>query len=134
MAAERPRRFYEKYGKEYAEVTSGIVVRGDLCVDPEGKNVRIGGIVEGSVSIPGVFQILEGGRCTGDVKAACVIVSGIVDGELHAEEKIELRQTAIVNGDIQSPHLAVAEGASFNGSIRSGECNMHSFKEQRSDS
>ena len=133
MTTDRPKRFYEKYGKEYSEVTSGIIVRGDLAADTGGGNIRISGTVDGAVDIPGVFHILEDGHCKGDIKAACVIVSGTVDGELHAEEKIELRPTAVVNGDIRSPHLAVAEGAAFNGSIKSGGCKQHTFKERRSN-
>ncbi len=46
-----------------------------------------------------------------------VIVFGKVDGKINARDKIELRKTGYVIGDLTSMGIAIEEGAYFKGSI-----------------
>lgn len=128
---QRPKRFYEKYGKEYAVLSEGFFLDGTLAADRPNANIRIGGVVEGDLAVSGVIHVLPTGVCRGSVKAPCIIVQGKVDGDLHAGEKIEFGDSAVINGDVTTPHLAVAAGCQFNGAIRSGACRRHDFTEKR---
>ncbi|MDH5191738.1 MAG: polymer-forming cytoskeletal protein, partial [Gammaproteobacteria bacterium] len=66
------------------------------------------------------------------IKARIVVVGGTVEGIIEATEKVELRATAQISGDINSPNIAMATGAVFE-----GDMHMHSdtrithFEEQR---
>ena len=54
-----------------------------------------------------------------DVDAGSINVEGTVNGNLHAADRVELRQSARLKGDIRASKLLVAEGASF-----IGQCNV----------
>ncbi|MEX2162932.1 MAG: polymer-forming cytoskeletal protein [Sulfuricaulis sp.] len=76
------------------------------------------GEVQGECDIEGVLVLGEGSRWTGNIRAVSVVVAGTVDGDIHATSKVELARTAIVRGKITSPVVAIARGASHDGSIR----------------
>ena len=128
---QRPKRFYDKYGSEYAVLPEGFSISGGVVASRKNSNIQVAGRIDGNIEVSGVVNVLPGGYCNGSVSAGCIIVSGKIEGELHAREKIELRETAYVHGDVLSPHLAVAEGCQFNGSIHSGSCQRHDFVEKR---
>ena len=49
--------------------------------------------------------------------AKALVVLGAVTGNIAAFEKVDIRDGGSVDGDIVSPHLAIAEGAHFCGSV-----------------
>ena len=54
-------------------------------------------------------------------KAKTVIVIGHVSGNVNGTERVEIQATGVVDGDVTSPRLVVAEGAVLNGSIHMGK-------------
>jgi len=44
-------------------------------------------------------------------------VSGNVDGGIQAGQRLEVRETAVVNGDLSTPKLLVAEGAHLTATV-----------------
>jgi len=93
-----------------------------------GKGTKVDGTItiEGSTRIDGtVIGKLESNDSvtigpTGSVKAAeikakVIIVGGKVEGNLHADEKVELQSKCEVVGDISSKSLLVEHGAIFHG-------------------
>ena len=46
-----------------------------------------------------------------------LVVFGLVDGNIHATGRIELRQSATVNGDILAARLSIEESASVRGRV-----------------
>ena len=55
-----------------------------------------------------------------DVEAGAIIVEGEVQGNLSANDRIELKQTARYEGDLRASKLVVDEGAVFNGHVSVG--------------
>lgn len=53
----------------------------------------------------------------GNIAAQTCSVSGTVKGNIAATEKLELKSTAVVEGNIQAPALHIEEGAVINGRI-----------------
>ena len=45
------------------------------------------------------------------------MVQGRVDGNLYGLERVELKKSAVLVGDIWTPHIAIEEGASLEGSV-----------------
>ena len=95
-----------------------------------GKSVGIRGELTGSedLFIDGKFEgtvTLRDSRLTVGPNAAIVadlhvrdlIVFGLVDGNFHATGRIELRQSAVVNGDIFASRLSIEESASVHGRV-----------------
>ena len=96
-------------------ISSGMKITGDLeCAGV----VKVDGRIDGSVT--GARQVLlgRGGGVHGNVIADEVVIGGVVDGAIHAAERLELQGTAVVNGDIETKSIIVLEGARINGVVR----------------
>ncbi|MCK4976264.1 MAG: polymer-forming cytoskeletal protein [Anaerolineales bacterium] len=94
---------------------SGVVWKGDLSGS---GGVRIEGAFEGDISLRGLLVVGETGRVTCDhLQAKVVIVAGAVRGDITAE-KVEIRSTGRVWGDVVTAGFATEEGAFLRGQIR----------------
>ena len=75
---------------------------------------RIDGEVEGEIHGK-IITIGETATVTAQITADSVVVYGKVKGEICASEKIELRASARMQGDVTAPKLMIHEGAIFDG-------------------
>jgi cytoskeletal protein CcmA (bactofilin family) len=96
----------------------GIIWTGNLG----GKGgIRIEGTFEGNISIRGLLVIGETGRVTCPmVKANNVIVAGSLKGNVMTE-KLEIRSTGRVWGDVVTTAFSTEEGAFLRGQVRMEE-------------
>jgi len=93
---------------------SGIIWRGKLSGQ---GGVRIEGTFEGEVAIEGMVVVGETGKVTCDnVRANTVIVAGGVNGNITAE-KLEIRKTGRVWGDVTIAAFSTEEGGFLRGQI-----------------
>jgi cytoskeletal protein CcmA (bactofilin family) len=97
---------------------SGIIWTGNLG----GKGgIRIEGTFDGQIAIRGLVVIGETGRVTcPTVKANNVIVAGLLKGNVVAE-KLEIRSTGRVWGDVVTTAFSTEEGAFLRGQVRMEE-------------
>jgi cytoskeletal protein CcmA (bactofilin family) len=93
----------------------GISWKGDL----KGKGgVRIEGTLEGEIAVRGLIVVGETGRITCEtLKADSVIVSGAVKGNIICD-KLEIRSTGRVWGDVVTVSFSTEEGAFLRGQMR----------------
>ncbi len=83
--------------------------------------VRIEGTFEGQILIRGLVVVGETGRVTcDDLRASTVVVAGAVRGNVTAE-KLEIRSTGRVWGDVTVMAFATEEGAFLRGAVRMEE-------------
>lgn len=83
--------------------------------------VRVEGTFEGQIAIKGLLVVGETGKVTCEnVRAVTVIVAGAVKGNITAQ-KVEIRSTGRVWGDIIATAFATEEGAFLRGQIRMEE-------------
>jgi cytoskeletal protein CcmA (bactofilin family) len=102
-------------GGNVANIGKSISIHGDLTGD---EDLLLEGTVEGKVKLPNnELTIGADGRIPADVSAKSVIVIGHVKGDVVATERVEIRATGVVQGNIRSPRLVVEEGAILHGSI-----------------
>jgi cytoskeletal protein CcmA (bactofilin family) len=90
------------------------------------------GTIEGDCDIEGPLTLAEGGRWKGTLRANDVVVSGTVDGDVIARQRVEISRTARITGSLAGHFIAVAEGAVIDGEIQitsGGEAS--SFQEKR---
>jgi cytoskeletal protein CcmA (bactofilin family) len=103
---------------EYTTVIGAdAVFKGELAFE---KGVRVDGRIEGKIGTKGHLTISQGGKAQADVNAASIVVEGEVQGNLMASERVDLRKTARLKGDIRAARLLVAEGATFVGHCQVG--------------
>ena len=93
---------------------SGITWKGHLSGS---GGVRVEGAFEGDITLRGLLVVGENGRVTCDhIRANVVIVAGAVRGDITAE-KVEIRSTGRVWGDVTTAAFATEEGAFLRGKI-----------------
>lgn len=88
------------------DINGNIVTSGDL---------RIDGRIAGDVSCTAKLIIGEIGVVIGNIHCKSGEVSGAVEGRIVAIDNLQLNQTAIVKGDIESVHFTVESGATITG-------------------
>ena len=95
-------------------IGSGVVWKGRLS----GKGgVRIEGALDGDIKLQGLLVVGESGRVTCDeLRATVVIVAGAVRGDIVAE-KLEIRSTGRVWGNVVTEAFSTEEGAFLRGQV-----------------
>ncbi|NCB42288.1 MAG: polymer-forming cytoskeletal protein [Clostridia bacterium] len=83
------------------------------------KTIRVDGLFEGEIKSGGDVIIGETGVFKGTLLCKTLFNSGLVDGVLTVEDKLECTSIGIVNGEINVKELVLAKGAIFD-----GKCNM----------
>ena len=98
-----------------AWVGKSVVFRGDLI---SSEDMTIDGRVEGSIEVRSHhLTIGPNASIEADIAARLVTVFGKVSGSLMAEERVEIRQGAMVEADLTCQTLAIQEGAFFCGKV-----------------
>jgi cytoskeletal protein CcmA (bactofilin family) len=87
--------------------------KGDLIVQ---GTLRIDGRIEGQLEADHLI-LSESAVVKGEVKAKRLIVGGIVDGSIDAQELVEIKSKGKVLGDILTRRLSISEGGEVNGKI-----------------
>jgi cytoskeletal protein CcmA (bactofilin family) len=100
----------EEGGRAYLD--KGSKVSGKLFFDGP---ARIDGQVDGEIHAKDIITIGESAVVTAQIKASQVIVAGKVSGDIVAGQRIEIRPSAKVLGNLTSPVLVIHEGALFEG-------------------
>lgn len=97
---------------------TGVIWKGDLSGS---GGVRIEGAFEGDINLRGMLVVGETGRVTCEsLRANIVIVAGAVRGDITCE-KLEIRATGRVWGNVVTAAFATEEGAFLRGQIRMEE-------------
>lgn len=82
---------------------------------------RILGTFEGRITSKGELQIAEGATCKATIEVGRLYLEGTVEGDVTARERLELSAKAKLKGNVVSPRLTVAEGATVIGHVTVGE-------------
>jgi cytoskeletal protein CcmA (bactofilin family) len=95
-----------------SEVTGDIKFTGGLHVE---------GTIKGNVMAENdgrsLVQLSENGTIEGEVKAPFVVLNGVVIGDVHGGEHVELASKARVAGNVYYNLIEMAVGAEVNGKL-----------------
>lgn len=96
-------------------IGQSVVITGELTAR---EDLTVEGLVDGKVDLENnVLTIGQNGTLKAQAIAKTIVVMGKVTGNLTATETISIRETSTVEGDLVAPRIAIAEGASFQGTI-----------------
>ncbi len=102
-----------KEGRLSGFVGNGTVLTGETTFQ---AMLRVDGHLTGRVSSDiGTLVIGATGRVDANITVAAAVINGTVNGDITANERIELGRTARVVGNIQAPRLMIEDGAIFEG-------------------
>ena len=102
-------------GSKSATLGPSVVIKGELSGE---EDLRIEGRVDGTIELR-QHSVVIGQQATvnAQIFAQDVVVLGKVFGDITASIKIEIGAQGSVEGDLVAPTVAIAEGATFRGSI-----------------
>ena len=80
--------------------------------------VRIDGKFSGEIESSGTLIVGESATITAQIHVADMIISGEVNGDIFAENKIEINVPGKLFGNIQTPRLVIEEGVIFEGNCK----------------
>lgn len=75
----------------------------------------VNGKFRGEVSAGGTLLVGETGELEAEVQVGAAIISGLVTGNIVAQERVELKASARIYGDIITPVMILEEGVVFDG-------------------
>ncbi len=88
------------------------VIKGEISGD---EDLVVEGVVEGQVRINRDLRVAQGGQVKANVAAQNLSVSGEIQGDCDATNRIEIQATGRLVGNIRAPKIVIAEGAMFRG-------------------
>jgi cytoskeletal protein CcmA (bactofilin family) len=78
----------------------------------------VDGNVEGKIELRNHrLTVGPNGNVKADVSAKAVVILGKLEGKVNASERVELRKSAVVNGDVVTQRIAIEEGAFLKGKV-----------------
>ncbi|WP_299596754.1 polymer-forming cytoskeletal protein [uncultured Microbulbifer sp.] len=116
-ATERP--FADKLdasmAKDRSVIGKNIKFRGELIGT---EDLHIEGTIEGTVIMEGHdLSIGREGEINANIHAQNIVINGTLTGDALADELIEIRNTAVVKGNLIAPRIQLDDGGKFRGSM-----------------
>lgn len=103
----------EKFKMDYEVLISkNTSINGNININ---GCTRIDGNIDGTLAVNSDLFIGEAGNIRAAVYTQNAIIAGTVNGNISCRERLELKGTAKVNGDIKCKTLIINEGAIFHG-------------------
>ncbi len=100
---------------ERSLIGKNIIITGDISAT---EDLVVEGRVTGKIQLnESRLTVGEEGHAQSHISAREVVICGRVDGQIHASERVELRHTAQVTGDIVAPRLIIHQDAVVKGSV-----------------
>lgn len=110
-SSEKPCNTIDTLIGEQTQITGDLVFSGGL---------RIDGKIHGDISAHGDGSTLilsERGEVTGNIRVPHLIINGVIKGNVHSTECVELQAKAQITGDMTYKSLEMALGATVNGGL-----------------
>lgn len=93
-------------------LATGTTVKGNIITETD---FRLDGKIEGDVNCSGKIVVGPKGCVTGNIVSLNAEILGEVDGSIRVTEKLILKATAVIKGDIFTQTLEIEPNARFNG-------------------
>jgi cytoskeletal protein CcmA (bactofilin family) len=101
--------------EKLVNIGQSVQIKGELTGN---EDLTIEGLVDGKILVKDhSLTIGANGRITAEVHAKTVMVVGTINGNITADDKVEIAPSGTVNGDIRAPRVSISDGAKFKGSI-----------------
>ena len=98
-----------------AMIGSSIHIKGDVS---GAESLVIQGHVEGTINLKQNNLIIgQDGKVNATIHAHTVTIEGNLQGDVFGEERVIVKKTGNVRGNISAPQVSMEEGAKFKGSM-----------------
>lgn len=98
-------------------ISEGTRIKGTITSQ---NDLRISGRLDGEAICKSKIIVSSSARVDGNITTVEADVAGNITGTLKISDRLTLRKSAVVGGDIYAKILVVEEGAQMNGNCRMG--------------
>ncbi len=106
------------YSSSVNSIGEGTSVEGTINAD---SDIRIDGEIKGNLFCKGKLILGERGKIVGDIECNNALIEGEIRGKIVVKELLQVKDSAIIDGDIATDKLNVESGAVFNVSCNMGQ-------------
>jgi cytoskeletal protein CcmA (bactofilin family) len=105
-------------GHSISYLGPGLRIKGEISGN---EDLKLDSKVDGLVSIGG-FRLTVGptAHLKANIVAREAVISGEVNGDISAADRIEIKKSASIVGDISTSKIVIEEGAYFSGGVEIG--------------
>jgi cytoskeletal protein CcmA (bactofilin family) len=102
-----------------AHIGSSVLIKGELSGR---EDLYLDGEVEGTIELRECsLTVGTNGRVRGNVHGKSVIVQGRIEGDISGSQRVELRNSGVVIGDITTERILIEDGAVFKGKLETAD-------------
>lgn len=98
-------------GHALNSLTQGTVVEGTIKASTD---IRIDGLLKGKLFCDAKVIVGPTGAVEGEIKCQNAVIEGKFTGSIVVEELLNVRESAVINGDVKTGKLVVQPGGIFN--------------------
>lgn len=108
----------------HANIGQSLFIKGEVTGS---EDLMVEGRVEGRIDLRDHnLTIGPNGRVHAEIHAKNITIIGEVTGNVMADEKADLTDTARLVGDVRAPRISISDGAQFKGSVDMVQSRMDS--------
>jgi cytoskeletal protein CcmA (bactofilin family) len=101
-----------------ANIGTSLFIKGEVSGS---EDLTVEGHVEGKIDLKDhKLTIAQSGRVSAEIHAKTVTIVGELNGNVHADERVEIAETGRLVGDLCAPRIVISDGAQFRGSVDMG--------------
>jgi cytoskeletal protein CcmA (bactofilin family) len=101
-----------------SHIFAGVTIKGEISGN---EDLILDGTIDGPVKLSdAILTIGKSGGVQGNVAAKEVIIHGSVTGNVDAQNRVEIKPTGSIVGDIVTSRIVIDDGARCKGSIEIG--------------
>ena len=101
--------------EDSTHIGKSVTIHGELSGD---EDLFIDGNLEGSIVLKeSRLTVGPNAKIKADLTVRDLVVFGVVEGNVHATGRIELRQSARMSGDLFASRLSIEENSSVRGRV-----------------
>jgi cytoskeletal protein CcmA (bactofilin family) len=102
-----------------AHIGKSVLVKGELSGS---EDLYLDGEVEGTIELRDHSLIVgPNGRVRANISAREVVLHGKAEGNIHGTDRVELKKSCVLVGDITTQRIVIEDGAFFKGSVEQKE-------------
>lgn len=101
---------------ETASIGKAVSIKGAVYSN---EDLYVDGTLEGKIELPSHKLTVgpHGTVKTAVIKAGTVEIHGTVQGDVDAQDKVEIRKNATLTGNIKTARIVIEDGAYFKGGV-----------------
>jgi cytoskeletal protein CcmA (bactofilin family) len=101
---------------QLASIGKAVTIKGEIFSN---EDLYVDGALEGKIELMAHNLTVgpNGTIKTGVIRAAAVVILGTVQGDVNADERVEIRKDATLTGNIKTARIVIEEGAYFKGGV-----------------